>query len=357
MNCKEFNAHIDDFLDEELDKGLRQEMESHQSACPSCAAELALLQEALNAFSEEPPLAPDEKFADDVMAKVRALAKIEKEPSFFETLSKLFRQNKFALPAIVGAAAIAFLAVFFHEGPAVDKGGQGRITLAQAPTSWLHQKMANGHLRPIVVGEKLAVSADIPQTFYLADERGEILAAGGTTIVATKEGLRQLQGTVRYDLDLAGKRFEVQAKHGKVIVWGTSFQVKVKESETTVSVYEGKVRFEGLEKSVELKAGDNLRATMSELELTKPNSTATSSPSDTQAEQAATETITPVASERPLATMVPAVTPRPTSLDNDPAADDTAADGQTADEQQTGTADGHKVDVTNTDDLERIFDK
>ena len=349
MNCKEFNAHIDDFMDDELDKGLRQEMESHQSVCPSCAAELALLQEALSAFSEESLLAPDAKFADDVMAKVRAMAKIEEQPSFFEKLSKLFREKKFALPAVVGAAAIVLFALFFQGGPSFDKAGKGKIILAQAPTSWLHEKMANGDLRPVVVGEKLAVSAEVPRTFYLADDRGEILAAGGTIVEATKEGLRQAQGTVRYDLDLAGQRFEVLTKHGKVVVWGTSFEVAVKESQTAVSVYEGKVRFEGHIKTLELYTGDRVTATMTDLNLTKPDSATTSSHTDAVAKQpAATATISPVDTARtPPNVTPPTVLSRPTQQDNSPADD----------EQQTGTSNGHKVDVTNTEDLERIFDK
>ena len=40
MTCREFETKLCEYLDEELDRGERREMDLHSTACAACAAEL-----------------------------------------------------------------------------------------------------------------------------------------------------------------------------------------------------------------------------------------------------------------------------------------------------------------------------
>ena len=327
MNCQKFNKYIDEYLSGELNASLNKEMEEHSAQCKCCAAELALLEDTLSAFAQEPLFAPEQSIAGDVMAKVRVIAKQNKPQSIFDKIKGLFSHSPMTVPAFVGALALLLAAIFLTGGPVPNKGNNS-IVVAAAKPSWLFRQQSNGDLLPILVGEKITLSAQAPETLFLANNKGEIVVVPGTLLEATTEGVKQLGGNARYDLDLQGERFEIKVPQGKVIVWGTSFAVEVQKDRTEIKVFEGRVRFEGANKTVEARVGQKIIATDETVNATSP----------------------PEKPSPPLATEAEVDEKEPTSIDE-------PEDDSDKPETPVDTSDGRQVDVTNTNDLENIFGK
>lgn len=353
MHCRDYTNALDDYLAGSLSPAETEAFEAHGKDCPACAAELALMGDTLQAWADEAPYQPDEGFLADVMAQVRQVAPPQSKPSLWQQLSGLFADRRQLAPLLVGGLAVLMLLVFLpgQHDPS-DQGGT--ITVAQAPSSWLHHCRADGSLRPLAVGEVLSIDEDTVASLQLSDGRGEITLAGSSTIQATKAGAALEAGRARFDLDLQGQRFEIATAQGTVVVWGTSFEVAINQDDVRVQVFEGRVRFEGPKNTVEARAGELIIATDSGVTTTPVGRNAAADVAPTNPPVMRPQDVAPVDDDPALDGV---------DIPNDDAGlpDNGGLPTVTASTEPTvatsPTADGRPVETNDRNDLERMFDQ
>ena len=60
MKCEEVETKMIDYLDNNLEEGIRQEIEKHLETCERCLDELKDTQQVLNLISEDEMVKPDD---------------------------------------------------------------------------------------------------------------------------------------------------------------------------------------------------------------------------------------------------------------------------------------------------------
>lgn len=246
------------------------------------------LEEALAGL---PYPAPPPDLADAIMASVLAAPAPAPRPaadaphsSFFERLASLFRSPGLLLP--VGAAALLLVGLSSHlltrpSGPVPTAPVVARVDVPTLPAADFPLVVASV-AGPLAVGDSLTAWPGAPDLVTVGSRTRARLASGASVRVATW-GLVVQAGRVAFEVEAGDEPVEVGCPAGRVVVLGTRFTLDVAPSgATTLTVDEGRVRFEGAEGTVlEVTSFDGpavaapgvpprLRASMSRLEADVP---------------------------------------------------------------------------------------
>ena len=266
MDCKEaqilFAPHI--MGDLEHGPGLYSQMEAHLLSCQACRERYEIRNQTIafieqhKAIFAEALRNPEEKKAAEKEEIERSWKRIEARLDELEVQERKEKQAKFRR-LIVRVSAVAacfvvgistFLTYSIYSKPKV----------ALKPSVRIEPVSDNGNI--LIPANRQIVSSDELKTLIIDDKHRIVM---NTNTILAVESLRENSNTgclVKLDsgriythVQHDGNPFVVDTAHGKAVITGTTFDVKVTDESTTLVVSEGTVRFESEKGAVKVTAG------------------------------------------------------------------------------------------------------
>ena len=111
MNCQKIKKLINPYIDQVLDTESTKQVEEHLRFCPACREEYSKLKQVVSALNSISPQIAPETLTQNIMAKI-SQKEIQIQTSWMDRLKKQISILRLSF-RLVGAAAVAVLAVFF----------------------------------------------------------------------------------------------------------------------------------------------------------------------------------------------------------------------------------------------------
>jgi len=109
MDCRGIRKHLNDYVDDLLDRDLKLEMDEHLKTCPACSEELAVLQALRRRMSTLSRMSPPTDFLHRVHRKLEQEGMRSRRVLF----GALFRPARIRVPVSLAALATAVVALIF----------------------------------------------------------------------------------------------------------------------------------------------------------------------------------------------------------------------------------------------------
>jgi hypothetical protein len=118
MKCEEVETKMIDYLDNNLDEGIRQEIEKHLETCERCLDELRDSQQVLNLISQNEMVKPDDSLRINFYHMLHSQIKKSEErnvSSFRKPLTPWYNLSRYRIAAGIALLICGtFLGIFIH---------------------------------------------------------------------------------------------------------------------------------------------------------------------------------------------------------------------------------------------------
>ena len=277
MDCKEAQILLIPYLTGELELGSEQcrELEAHLASCPACREEcdsskwgLEFIERHKAQFAEVLEGVERSKAAEqeellrswqDINAK---LDKIEVRGRQEKRILALRTPWKVAVAAAAACLVIGLSICLMLSDPQSSErlvSQQGSLPLAASVKIEL---LSEGGRISLPASEEISTSADELKTLIINGRHRLTMNANSALLVEPLEQDARLGCMVRLScgeifarVEHDGDPFVVSTAHGRAVITGTTFDVRVTDDNTTLVVAEGMVEFESENGLVRVKSG------------------------------------------------------------------------------------------------------
>lgn len=277
MECKEAQiisiGHIMGDLEFSFEQ--YQELEAHLASCQVCAEEYESSKWAIKYIEEhkaefaEALRTPEEKKAAEQEEIERSWKRMEAELDKLEAQERKEKQAKIrrvfvrvsAVAACLVIGILTWITFSIHSTPKIaPKLTPQQITSAPKPSVRIELVSKNGNI--LVPANQQIVSADKLKTLLINGKHRMVLNSDTALSIDPllnneRAGwmVKLTSGEIFAHVEHDGNPFVVSTAHGKAIITGTTFDVKVTDTITTLVVSEGTVQFEFEKSLVQVKTG------------------------------------------------------------------------------------------------------
>jgi hypothetical protein len=261
MNCKESQLLMVPHILGDLDPGTIRclELQAHLLSCQFCAEEYEGSKQTIEfikahkaEFAEAFESLERQKAAEQQEIK-RSWQAIQAKLAQIEAQEKQAKFHRFIVGVSAAAACIIIgISVWLTllNSKMFDKPTPEQVASVPAPFIKIELLSDAGNII-IPAGTEIKTTADELKTLTINDNHRMVLNANTTLSIRSFEQDSQFGCTVKLasgeifaHVEHDGNLFVVSTAHGKAIITGTTFDVKVANNSTTLVVTEGTVRFE-----------------------------------------------------------------------------------------------------------------
>ncbi|MDH4238975.1 MAG: FecR family protein [Phycisphaerae bacterium] len=266
MDCKEsqilFAPHI--MGDLEHGPGLYSQLEAHLLSCQACRERYEIREQTIafieqhKAIFAEALRNPEEKKAAEKEEIELSWKRIEARLDELEVQERKEKQAKFRRLIVRVSSVAACLVVGISTFLTYSIYSKPKVALK--PSIRIELVSDNGNI--LIPADRPIVSSDELKTLIIDGKHRMVM---NTNTVLAVESLRENSNTgclVKLDsgriythVEHEGNPFVVDTVHGKAVITGTTFDVKVTHNSTTLIVSEGTVQFESEKGVVKVAAG------------------------------------------------------------------------------------------------------
>jgi anti-sigma factor RsiW len=147
MNCGQVKRLLPPFLDEELSGGVREQVTSHLTSCPTCRTELEALRADMGLLEQvgTPEVTPF--LVTRVMAEVRSRAFGVRRPAFDVGLGRLVGSLTAALVVAVAIGAGVFFGSGFAQASTTVAANstEAEVSYVESSNTSMYSLMAGGN--------------------------------------------------------------------------------------------------------------------------------------------------------------------------------------------------------------------
>lgn len=271
MDCKEAQILLAPHIMGELDSDSRShDLQVHLFSCQACSQEYEAVKETIEFIDEHKALFAE---AFETIDKERAAEQEEIKRSWQAIQAKLVKikaQEKRAKLRRVLWRATAAAACFvigisvwltLSNSKIPEKPIPQKTALAPAPSIKIDLVSDNGNVA-ISAGTEIKTTASEMKTLILNGKHHMLLNSDTALLIEPlldneRVGciVKLTSGEIFTHVKHDGNPFVVSTAHGKAIITGTTFDVKVTDTITTLVVSEGTVQFESEQGTVEVAPG------------------------------------------------------------------------------------------------------
>jgi len=262
MDCKEARILLAPHIMGDLDSDSRShELQAHLFSCQACSQENKAIKETMEFIDEHKALfaeafeTTDKKKASEQEEMKRnwqgiqaKLAKIEAKEKQAKFRRLVVRVSAVAACLIVGIST--FLTYSIYPKPKVALKPSVRIELVSDNGNILipvdRQIVSSDELKTLIINGKHRIVMNTNTILAV-----ELLRENSNTGCLVKLASGRIYTHVEHD----GNPFVVDTVHGKAVITGTTFDVKVTDNSTTLIVSEGTVQLESEKGVVKVAAG------------------------------------------------------------------------------------------------------
>lgn len=284
-SCTQIENAIQAYIDGELTVAERVILEDHISTCENCRA-LVKKQKALNAllFETFAPTRLHHDLSARVMAGLPEMDHIH-SPQYVPTWTEREEQKTrprfwvwvpLFVPVFLFFIAVAIYAYWPSRAATDQKPTVGMVTYKKGTVYYEAADMD-------AVSARLGKTIAKDVTISTADDGNAVLSLAGPSHIKMAENTRIHifsdrriavdRGKAWLSVSKTDRYFRVDTPTGAVTVFGTTFEVRVEENKTTVTVSEGRVQLESKEDAsfVVLEKDDQGALVLGENQITKIN--------------------------------------------------------------------------------------
>lgn len=266
MDCKEAQILLAPHIMGDLDSDSRShELQAHLFSCQACSQEYKAIKETMEFIDEHKVLfaeafettdkkkaAEQEEITRNWQGIQAKLAKIEAKEKQAKFRRLVVRTSAVAACLVVGISI--FLTYSIYPKPKVALTPSVRIELVSDNGNILipadRQIVSSDELKMLIINGKHRIVMN-PNTILAVEPLRENSNTGCLVRLAS--------GRIYTHVEHDGNPFVVDTVHGKAVVTGTTFDVKVTDNSITLIVTEGTVQFESEKGVVKVSAGQASR--------------------------------------------------------------------------------------------------
>lgn len=262
--CAQTEGLIQASLDGELSAAEQTIFDEHVAACPHCARSLERHRRCAAAIFEA---YRDERLDHDLVSGVMAHLPEMDTPRQVQEFNWRVKQARRGpvtaflrlapamAPALLACLAFA-LYLFWPQDNAIDAEAVGVVTYRLGAVGWSTDARpgpSSVNLRHLVKkGERYETGPDAALMLALAGQSRVKVDAGTRIKVHSDRAMRVERGRAWFNIGRDERLFRVTTPNGDVTVFGTTFEVRVENGRTVVTVRDGRVMAENGTAFIEL---------------------------------------------------------------------------------------------------------